>query len=61
MLKNSDNIPKHENPETQDTNYWRSFEDLYRNPKTIESSHHEFKEGVTGDFNPSELSQYFPP
>ena len=56
MLKNSDNMPKHENPETQDTNYWRSFEDLYRNPKTIESSHHEFKEGVTGDFNPSELS-----
>lgn len=39
-----------------DTNYWRSFEDLYRNPKTVEASHHEFKEGVTDEFNPSDLS-----
>ena len=59
MLKENENMPKHENPETKDTNYWRSFEDLYKDQKIIEASHHEFKEGVTGDFNPSEVITYF--
>jgi len=56
MLKEDENMPKQDNPETQDTNYWRSFEDLYKNSQTVEASHHEFKEGATDDFNPSELS-----
>ncbi len=56
MLNENENKLKQENPEKIDTSYWRSFEDLYNNPNTIEASHHEFKEGVTEDFNPSELS-----
>ncbi len=40
----------------QDINYWRSFEELYNNPESIEASYHEFKTGVTDDFIPSELS-----
>ncbi|HVO72580.1 MAG TPA: TAT-variant-translocated molybdopterin oxidoreductase [Ignavibacteriaceae bacterium] len=42
--------------ETPDPNYWRSFEELYNDPEALEESHHEFKEGVTDDFNPSEMS-----
>ncbi|NUN09807.1 MAG: TAT-variant-translocated molybdopterin oxidoreductase [Ignavibacteriaceae bacterium] len=36
----------------QNTNYWKSFEELYRDQKTITASHHEFQEGVTDDFDP---------
>lgn len=57
MLKSDDNMRKQENSEMMDKNYWRSFEDLYKETKTIEASHHEFKEGVTDDFNPSDLSR----
>jgi MoCo/4Fe-4S cofactor protein with predicted Tat translocation signal len=39
-----------------ESGYWKSFEQLYNNPSVIEESHHEFKAGVTDDFNPSELS-----
>lgn len=35
-------------------NYWRSFEELYKNQETLEARHHEFAEGVTDDFNPDE-------
>ncbi len=56
MLKEDENMSKQESQEKQDTNYWRSFEDLYKNPETVEASHHEFKKNVTEDFNPSELS-----
>ena len=56
MLEEKENMPKQESPETKDMHYWRSFEDLYKNPQIVEASHHEFKEGVTDDFNPSELS-----
>lgn len=56
MHKKMENMPEKKNIEKMDTNYWRSFEDLYKDSKTIEASHHEFKAGVTDDFNPSELS-----
>jgi len=56
MLKNDENMSKQKNSEMMDKNYWRSFEDLYKDSKTIEASHHEFKEGVTDDFDPSDLS-----
>ncbi|AFH49098.1 Alternative complex III protein ActB [Ignavibacterium album JCM 16511] len=36
-----------------DPNYWRSFEELYRNEKTLEAKHHEFAEGVTDEFDPN--------
>src|SRR5574338_248647 len=39
-----------------DPNYWRSFEALYNDPEVIEAKGHEFKEGVTDDFNPTNLS-----
>lgn len=38
-----------------DSNYWRSFEELYNDPKAIEASHHEFQEGVTDNFDPGIL------
>jgi molybdopterin-containing oxidoreductase family iron-sulfur binding subunit len=56
MSENQDNlqsVPSHNNP---DVNYWQSLEELYNSPELIEASHHEFKEGVTDDFNPSSLS-----
>lgn len=37
-----------------DPNYWRSFEELYKNEKTLEARNHEFADGVTDDFNPNE-------
>lgn len=39
-----------------DNNYWRSFEELYHDKKVLDARHHEFKEGTTDDFNPSNLS-----
>ncbi len=39
-----------------DPNYWRSFSELYNDPEYIESTRHEFKEGVTDEFNPDKLS-----
>ena len=56
MPKEENNMPEKKNSDNMDMNYWRSFEDLHKNPKTIEASHHEFKDGVTDEFNPSELS-----
>lgn len=56
MLKENSHTAEQNNAEKLDTNYWRSFEDLYKDSKTIEASHHEFKEGATDEFNPSELS-----
>jgi len=37
--------------EPQDVNYWRSFEELYKDQKTLEAKKHEFAEGVTDDFD----------
>lgn len=42
--------------QSPDVNYWRSLEELYKDPKTLEAKHHEFTEGVTDEFNPSKLS-----
>ncbi len=41
-----------------DPNYWRSFEELYQNPESLETKRHEFKEGVTEDFDPKKLSNF---
>jgi molybdopterin-containing oxidoreductase family iron-sulfur binding subunit len=56
MLEGNDNMTDKKNSEKMDNNYWRSFEDLYKDSKTVDASHHEFKTGVTDEFNPSELS-----
>jgi len=40
----------------QDVNYWRSFKELYNDPELTEASHHEFKKGVTDEFNPGKLN-----
>ena len=37
--------------EKPEANYWRSFEELYADQKTLEAKKHEFLEGVTNDFN----------
>jgi MoCo/4Fe-4S cofactor protein with predicted Tat translocation signal len=39
-----------------DPNYWRSFEELYKNKEVLDARHHEFKEGVTDGFDPSGMS-----
>lgn len=57
MPNNNDDLNKKDSSQMMDKNYWRSFEDLYKDSKTIEASHHEFKEGVTEEFHLSELSQ----
>jgi MoCo/4Fe-4S cofactor protein with predicted Tat translocation signal len=41
-----------------DTDYWRSFRELYDDPAFKESSRHEFMQGVTDDFNPEKLSGF---
>jgi MoCo/4Fe-4S cofactor protein with predicted Tat translocation signal len=46
-----------ENNKQPDPNYWNSLEELYKDPRVIEASKHEFKEGVTDDFNPSAMSK----
>src|ERR1035437_5825335 len=56
MSDNKDKIP--ENINNPDPDYWRSFEELYNDPAFIESSGHEFMEGVTNDFNPDKLSGF---
>ncbi len=43
------------NSEIQPT-YWKSLKQLYNNPDFVEASHHEFKDGVTEDFEVSKLS-----
>lgn len=40
----------------QDPNYWRSFEELYQKKEILDARQHEFKEGVTEDFDPSGMS-----
>ncbi len=50
------NSGKSNENKSPDVNYWRSLEELYKDPKTLEAKHHEFKEGVTDEFNPSKLS-----
>ncbi|MFA6598244.1 MAG: TAT-variant-translocated molybdopterin oxidoreductase [Ignavibacteriaceae bacterium] len=42
------NISENGKPEV---NYWRSFEELYADQKTLEAKKHEFSEGVTDDFS----------
>lgn len=50
--KINENIPQ----EQLEVNYWRSFKELYNDPELLEEKHHEFKEGVTDDFSPNQLS-----
>ena len=50
------NNNNNEKSKTQDTDYWRSFKDLFKEKSLIEASHHEFGDGVKEDFEPSKLS-----
>ncbi len=56
MSENQENMKNDSSENNPDINYWQSLEDLYNDPKIIESSHHEFVEGAKDDFNPSNLS-----
>jgi molybdopterin-containing oxidoreductase family iron-sulfur binding subunit len=49
MSENKEIVPG--NKPNPDPNYWRSFSELYNDPDYIESTHHEFKKGVTDEFN----------
>ncbi len=49
----SDNIELNKTQSKPDPNYWRSFEELYKNEKTLQARHHEFADGVTEDFDPN--------
>src|SRR5512146_3179360 len=55
MAEINDNQKKSSSENNPDVNYWRSLQELYKDSKTLEASHHEFKEGVTDDFNPLKL------
>ena len=55
MADNKNKLPQNINP---DPDYWRSFEELYNDPDFIESSNHEFMEGVTDNFDPDKLSGF---
>lgn len=37
-------------------NFWKSLKEYYDDPAVLEAKAHEFSEGVTDDFNPSQLS-----
>ncbi|HEY6906108.1 MAG TPA: TAT-variant-translocated molybdopterin oxidoreductase, partial [Ignavibacteriaceae bacterium] len=52
IIENQNQNSSENNP---DVNYWRSLEELYKDSKSLEASHHEFHEGVTDDFNPLKL------
>jgi molybdopterin-containing oxidoreductase family iron-sulfur binding subunit len=56
MADSKNKLPEYIN--NPDPDYWRSFEELYNDPAFIESSKHEFMEGVTNDFNPDKLSGF---
>ena len=56
MSDNKNKLPDNNN--NPDPDYWRSFEELYNDPAFIESSGHEFREGVTDNFNPDKLSGF---
>ncbi|MDP3583030.1 MAG: TAT-variant-translocated molybdopterin oxidoreductase, partial [Ignavibacteria bacterium] len=36
--------------------FWKSLKEYYDDPAVFEAKAHEFSEGVTDDFNPSQLS-----
>jgi molybdopterin-containing oxidoreductase family iron-sulfur binding subunit len=55
MAENQDNL-QNKSENSRDVDYWRSFEELYNDQKSIEASHHEFNKEVTKDFSPSNLS-----
>lgn len=46
----------HSHSNNLDNNYWRSFEELYQDKNVLDARYHEFKEGTTDDFDPSNLS-----
>jgi MoCo/4Fe-4S cofactor protein with predicted Tat translocation signal len=54
----SENNLKLNNGDPVEPNYWRSFNELYRDKDFIEASHKEFNEGVKEDFNPGSLSGF---
>jgi len=55
MAEVKSDIKNNDSKSTLDTDYWRSFKELYNDTSTIESSHHEFGNGVKDDFNPTKL------
>ncbi len=55
MSENQDNIKNSNSEDKPDVNYWQSLEELYNDPKILEASRHEFKDGVTDDFSPIKL------
>ena len=58
MADAKDEMKHEENLQKPDVNYWRSFAELHNDPALIEARRHEFKEGVTDDFNPAKLSKF---
>jgi MoCo/4Fe-4S cofactor protein with predicted Tat translocation signal len=56
MSEPSKEIPQKDKKETPDSNYWRSFKELFNDSKLSEARHHEFGEGVKEEFEPSKLS-----
>jgi len=38
------------------SNFWKSLKEYYNDPEVLKAKANEFNDGVTDDFNPSELN-----
>jgi MoCo/4Fe-4S cofactor protein with predicted Tat translocation signal len=56
MSESNAEIKQKDKKETPDSNYWRSFKELFNDSKIAEARHHEFGDGVKDNFEPSKLS-----
>jgi len=56
MSESNVEIIQNNKKETPDSNYWRSFKELFNDSKIAEARHHEFGDGVKDNFEPSKLS-----
>jgi len=55
MAENKNNLMKPQDINIQPT-YWKSLKQLHNDPSFVEACHHEFRDGVTDDFELSRLS-----
>ena len=57
MAEDKNDFKKDKKSEEPDTDYWRSFKDLYQNTSLLNTNQHESKEGITGDSKLPNLSK----
>ncbi len=55
MAEVKDELNPKNKKDNLDTDYWRSFKELFKDTQLLESKHHEFGKGVKDDFDPEKL------